>query len=259
MRNMRKGFSGLVPEEKTPNEDRLVMLCDGVFAIAVTLLVLDIGIPAGLSSAKQIEDALQELIAPGIIYLMTFLIIAVYWRFHRMLMQVVQRLDNAFLSLTFLFLAFIAIFPATFKLIGVYGGYRLIVIVYTLGLSGCGFSAFALWFYATHKHRLVSPDLPQEEIDTRTISLLINPLIYCASLLLLIWIPDGSAYFICFSWALIGYTQRVGRVIYKRWLAKPVQDLLHHVHDSGHLSEPALPETPAPAAVERPAEEKADQ
>lgn len=263
MRDIQKGLSRFIPEEKTPSEDRLVMLCDGVFAIAVTLLVLDIGIPLDLHSADEIAKALRTLIAPGIIYLMTFLIIAIYWRFHRLLMQVVQRLDNTFLSLTFLFLAFIAIFPATFKLMGVYGGYRLIVIIYTLGLSGCGFSAFALWFYATYKHRLVSPDLPQEEINTRTISLLVNPLIYCASLLLLIWVPDGFAYFICFAWALIGYTQRVVRSIYKRWLAKPVHELIHHEYDSAHLSrhmpsEVLSPETPVHGALENSVTEKAE-
>lgn len=228
----------------------------------MTLLVLDIGIPSNLRSADAIAENLKELIAPGIIYLMTFLIIAVYWRFHRTLMQVVQRLDNTFLSLTFLFLAFIAIFPATFKLMGVYGGYRLIVLIYTLGLSGCGFTAFALWFYATYKHRLVSPDLPREEINTRTISLLVNPLIYCASLLLLIWVQDGSAYFICFSWALIGYSQRVVHFIYRRWLAKPVHELINHAHDSAHLStQPGtvLPGTPENGAVEHSAAEKSEQ
>lgn len=263
MKDIHKQVSHVIPEEKTPNEDRLVMLCDGVFAIAVTLLVLDIGIPQDLRSADQVANALETLIAPGIIYLMTFLIIAIYWRFHRSLMQVVQRLDNTFLSLTFLFLAFIAIFPATFKLMGVYGGYRLIAVIYTLGLSGCGFSALALWLYATRNHRLVSPDLSQEEINTRTISLLINPLIYCASLLLLLWVPEGSAYLICFSWALIGFTQRIARDAYKRWLAKPVRELMHHEHNNVHSSkqtQPAetLPATPVNGVLESPAEKKAE-
>ena len=44
MREVQKQFSRFIPDEKTPNEDRLAMLCDGVFAIALTLLVIDIGI-----------------------------------------------------------------------------------------------------------------------------------------------------------------------------------------------------------------------
>lgn len=256
MRDLHKRLSQFIPDEKTPNEDRLIMLCDGVFAIAITLLVLDIGISSNLQSADKVLSALRQLVEPGIAYLMTFLIIAVYWRFHRSLMQVVQRLDNTFISLTFLFLAFIAIFPATSKLMGVYGDYRSVVIIYTLGLSGCGFSAFGLWLYATRNHRLVSPDLPQEEINTRTVGLLLNPLIYCTSLVLLIWVPDGWAYLICFSWALIGYTQRGARFAYKRWLEKPVHELIHPEHNgaaspqritpvvAGKQPEEDLPDTP---------------
>lgn len=226
MKHAKKDFTQFVPEEKTPSEDRLVMLCDGVFAIAITLLVLDIGSSV---ESGNVDGTLHTLIYPIISYLVTFLILAVYWRFHRNLMQVVQRLDNGFIWLTFLFLAFIAFFPVTSRLLGNYGSHPSIVIIYTLGLSGCGFSAFALWFYATRKHRLVGPDLPASEISSHTYSLLLNPLIYCASLLLLPVVPDPP--YICFSWALIGLTHRVGRFIYKHWLEKPVQELLHHEHE----------------------------
>lgn len=235
MKQAEKELTQFVPEEKTPNEDRLVMLCDGVFAIAMTLLVLDIGINVSDSlPSDQFNYYLWNLVQPIISYLVTFVIIAVYWRFHRNLMRVVQRLDNGFIWLTFLFLAFIAFFPVTSKLLGNYGSHSSVVIIYTLGLSGCAFSAFALWFYATWKHRLVSPDLPASEIHSRTYSLLLNPLIYCASLLLLFVVPDPP--YICFSWVLIGLTNRAGRSIYKRWLEKPVQELLHHEQEKEQAS-----------------------
>ncbi len=216
------------------------MLCDGVFAIAMTLLVLDIGSGVG---GKNIDESLTTLISPTISYLVTFLILAVYWRFHRALMQVVQRLDSAFIWLTFLFLAFIAFFPVTSKLLGNYGNHSSIVILYTLGLSGCGFSAFALWCYATWKHRLVSPDLSDREINTRAYTLLLNPLIYCASLLLLFVVQDPP--YICFSWVLIGLTNRAGQFIYKHWLEKPVQVLVHHHQQDENKDQPTTPpETP---------------
>jgi uncharacterized membrane protein len=255
MKDVQKQFSRFIPDEKTPSEDRLVMLCDGVFAIAITLLVIDIGLPAVRDISQDVDAALVSLIRPGISYLVTFWIIAMYWRFHRTLMQVVQRLDTIFITLTFLFLAFIAFFPVTNKLVDEHGDIGSIVVLYTLSLSGCAFSAFALWFYATWKHRLVSPDLPQELINTRTISLLLNPLIYCVSLLLLPLIPSDKPYLICFSWVLIGYTQRGVRYIYTRWLAKPVHNLVHH--EQQHEDVPArqsvasvLPDTPASSVEE---------
>jgi len=221
-----------VPEEKTPSEDRLVILCDGVFAIALTLLVLDIGVKITNPhpTQDQVNTALLTLIPPTVSYLITFAIIAIYWRFHRNLMQAVQRLDNTFISLTFLFLAFIAFFPVTSGLLGNYAEEPVVVVIYTLGLSGCGFSALALWLYATWNHSLVAPDMPAAEINTRTYSLLLNPLIYCASLLLLLVVPEP--YYICYSWALIGFTHRIVQNMYKRWLEKPVQALIHHESES---------------------------
>jgi uncharacterized membrane protein len=253
MRDIKDQFSRFIPDEKTPNEDRLVMLCDGIFAIAITLLVINIGITPRSPAPSDVSAVLDQLIMPSIFYLVTFLVIASYWRSHRNLMQVVQHLDNGFISLTFVFLAFIAFFPVTSKLLGDYADTPQIVIIYTLGLSGCSFASLALWFYATWKHRLVSPDLPQELINTRSISLLLNPLIYCASLLLLFVVPPDQPYLICFSWMLIGFTQRGTKYVYLHWLAKPVQELIHHEHEvapSAVHKQPVatLPDTPVDSA-----------
>lgn len=231
MEQVEKELEKFVPEEKTASEDRLVMLCDGVFAIAMTLLVLDIGSNFSQDLSKGMSYALYNLISPTISYLVTFLVIAAYWRGHRNLMRIVQRLDNGFISLTFLFLAFIAFFPVTSRLLGNYADSSQIIIIYTLGLSGCSFSAFALWVYATWKHRLVSPTLSKSEIHTRAYTLLIIPLIYCASLLLLFVTPPGQPYYVCFSWALIGFVGKFVRTVYKLWLEKPVQALIHHVQE----------------------------
>ena len=245
MEQVEKELEQFVPEEKTASEDRLVMLCDGVFAIAMTLIVLDIGsnFSQDLASSHDMNYALGNLISPTISYRVTFFIVAMYWRGHRNLMRIAQRLDNGFILLTFLFLAFIAFFPVTSKLLGEYADYPQIIIIYTLGLSGCSFSAFALWLYAIWKHRLVSPTLSKTEIHTRTYTLLITPLIYCASLLLLFVVPQHQPYLICFSWVLIGFIGKLVRNAYKRWLEKPVQALIHHEEENRPLAS-----TPAPAA-----------
>jgi uncharacterized membrane protein len=229
MRRFEKELTQFISEEKTPNEDRLVLLCDGVFAIAMTLLIFGISLNVA-DKVPLVNKALPDLISPTISYALTFFIIAMYWRSHRTLMKVVQRLDNAFISLTFLFLAFIAFFPATSNLLGHYADVPAVVVIYTLGLSGCGFSALALWLYATWNHRLVAPDLPNDTINTRTYALLLNPLIFCASLLLLFVVPEPV--YICFSWALIGFTYRFVQAVYKRWLEKPVQALIHRKHEN---------------------------
>ena len=104
--------------EKEPGEDRIVMLCDGVFAIAITLLFIDIKIPTGLSEDSFNGVLNGEFLSEALFYLITFVIIASYWMQHRRLMHELRRIDGRFLMLTFLFLAFVAFFPVTSGIIG---------------------------------------------------------------------------------------------------------------------------------------------
>lgn len=225
MQGIEKPSKPFIPEEKTPSEDRLVMLCDGVFAIAITLLVLDIGVKLPASaSVGQVNHELWNMIPPAISYIITFIILAVYWRFHRNLMHAVKRLDNTFIVLTFVYLAFIAFFPVTSGLLGNYGNDPSVIVLYTLGISGCATSALALWMYATWKHRLVDLSLPISYIRARTYSLLLTPIIYCVSLLLLFVVSEP--YYLCFSWILIGPIQRIFKRVYSHWLEKPVEKWL---------------------------------
>lgn len=243
MQRLEEKLTMIVPEGKDPAEDRLVLLCDGIFAIAITLLVLDIRLPEGLT-ASNFYSVLQGMEIHVVSYLITFVVIALYWMHHRRLMQDAKRLDRTFTCLTFLFLAFIAFFPATSSLLANYeAAPRMVVVIYTLLLSACGFSATLLWLYASWKHRLIDPETSQAEINLRTIKIVTNPLIYCLSLLLLPVVSEP--YFIFFSWPLIGLFQSASQHIYKHWLEKPVQALIHHENTNAeHTTEQIAPEKP---------------
>src|ERR1700730_1504586 len=104
METRNKLLSKFIFEEKSPGFDRLIMLCDGIFAIAMTLLVLDIKLPEGLTS-QTFGDAWNSLLVKSIFYVITFVIVANYWKEHRRLMMFVKRQDERFTQLTFLFLA----------------------------------------------------------------------------------------------------------------------------------------------------------
>src|SRR5437899_8182022 len=86
-------------EEKSLGFDRLIMLCDGIFAIAMTLLVLDIKLPEGLQ-ARALHDELGNLLTKSIYYLITFITVAGYWVSHRQLMTYIKRQDGPFTTLT---------------------------------------------------------------------------------------------------------------------------------------------------------------
>ncbi len=217
----QRPFGDTVPEDKPASEDRLIMLCDGVFAIAITLLVLDIRLPDGLKP-DQFPEQLPDLLFKILFYFITFLVIAGYWIMHRRIMHQVRRLDRNFIWLTFLFLSFVALFPVMMTLLTGYGQYREAVIIYTLTLAACGFSSSFLWIYASRNHRLIDPNIDQELIRFRTIATLIIPTYYTLSLLLLFVIP-GHPSNIFYSWVFIGFPIRLVRSIYRRRLARREQ------------------------------------
>src|ERR1044071_3207157 len=105
----QKEKPGLEPifDEKSNGFERLIMLCDGIFAIAMTLLILDIKLPTEVQNASIFVEELRELLIKSLYYLLTFITLATFWRGHRRLMTYVKRQDNRFTTLTFVFLAFV--------------------------------------------------------------------------------------------------------------------------------------------------------
>lgn len=198
----------MIFEEKSLGFDRLIMLCDGIFAIAMTLLVLDIKLPEGADLTKE----LGQLLMKSIFYLITFITVAGYWASHRRLMTYIKRQDGPFTTLTFLFLAFVVFFPASFNILVSSGNSGEVVVFYTLVLVGCGLSSFFLWAYASWKHRLIDPEISRHEVISRSISILINPIYFCLSLILL-KIPNIDPNAVFYSWVLLPVIVRIVHAI----------------------------------------------
>ncbi|HEU5368657.1 MAG TPA: TMEM175 family protein, partial [Ktedonobacterales bacterium] len=172
-------------EQTILGEDRLLVLCDGVFAIAATLLVLDIKLPSNIPNEAQFNQQLGTLLSQVFIYVITFVVIAGYWSQHRGIVRSIERVDARFTWLTFLFLAFVAFFPVTSSILGAYG-YRGAVILYILAFAGCGYSLIALWLYAAWNGRLMERSLSRHQLIRRTLNLGLTPTYFSLSLLLLL-------------------------------------------------------------------------
>ncbi len=203
--------------EKFSAEDRLIMLCDGIFAIAITLLVINIKLPSGLTEDKFNGALRTQLFSQVLFYLITFLVIAGYWSEHRRLMRLIERIDRRFISLTFLFLAFIAFFPVTSSIVGEGYGYRSAVILYTLAFAGCGFSSLLLWLYASWHRRLIDPQTSQDEIISRGINIALAPTYFSLSLLLLFSSITPADIF--WTWLLLPFVVFIVRHIQQSWLS----------------------------------------
>jgi uncharacterized membrane protein len=118
------------------NPDRLIALSDGIFAIAMTLLVLNISMPSGLDHADFTKSLHSSWSAIGA-YALTFAITAGRWRDHRRIFQLVKRTNAAVVRLTLAVLGVVALLPFPTALLSKYGGHEPLAVVYyaaTLGV-----------------------------------------------------------------------------------------------------------------------------
>jgi uncharacterized membrane protein len=232
MMRTEEPFEALFHDEKEGGAERLIMLSDGIFAIAMTLLVLDIKLPDELiqqerTTSHGIDPRLFQQYLPALFWLivfygLTFFVIANYWRSHRRLMHLVERVDSRFISLTLLFLGLIALFPAAMSLQSTFGGHAAqATIIYILVLAACGFSMHALWAYAIWNHRLVNIDIDRTKLIFRSITQLVFPVYICLTLLLFfvpaIW---GNPPFVFLAWAALPLLGRLVRFLYERQMKR---------------------------------------
>lgn len=110
---------------------RIQAFSDGVFAIVITLLIIDLKIPqlAG-ESAGELGGRLFELWPKLLSYVLSFVIVGVYWVMHHHIFHYIQRTDRIALWLNIFFLMSVAFVPFPTALLGEYGSNQLVVIIY---------------------------------------------------------------------------------------------------------------------------------
>ena len=101
------------------SKNRLEALSDGVFAIAMTLLILDIKIPHSVAPGHLAEDLAKDSHA-WISFVVTFFLTSIFWSFQHRVFDLVERATRATLIPTFIFLGFVSVLPFSTSLWGHY-------------------------------------------------------------------------------------------------------------------------------------------
>ncbi|MFF2848208.1 TMEM175 family protein [Streptomyces sp. NPDC058001] len=141
-------------DEKNP--DRLIALSDGIFAIAMTLLVLDIRLPANLDTA-QFHDAVRKLLPNIAAYALSFAILAGFWRDHRQILHTARRVDALSLRLTLAGLGAIALVPFPTSILSEYASQSLAVAVYAATVALVDLLHIALFVSIWRRPHLARP------------------------------------------------------------------------------------------------------
>lgn len=137
---------------------------DGVFAIVLTLLVLDIQAPDASSEIDLLKKlwALRDNIFS---YIVSFVVLGTFWYGHTIEFHYIERSDRVHIWLNLLFLLCIAFIPFSASLIGQEGRFRIASVVYGFNLFLTGITRYYHWRYVTTGHRLINVEVEPQLIQ----------------------------------------------------------------------------------------------
>jgi uncharacterized membrane protein len=143
--------------------ERIAALSDGIFAVAMTLLVLDLRVPAAESvhSEHDLRHVLIALSPRLIIFLMSIMTNGIFWVGQQTQLNYFARSDRNLAWIHIAFLCAVTLTPFTTSLLAEYIHYRTALLVYWSNIFLLGLTLYWSWSYATRAH-LLTDDLPPE-------------------------------------------------------------------------------------------------
>jgi uncharacterized membrane protein len=181
--------------------DRIVFFSDAVFAIAITLLVLDIQVPEIPDDqvAEELPGQILALWPKYFGYVLSFVVIITFWNIHLSIFSGIRDYDRGLIWLNSIFLMFVAFVPFPTSLLSEYGGHQLPVAIYAATLAIGRLLLTLIYWYASSGHRLVDPELDPQVVRFFLLRGLTIPVIF----LLTIGISFFSVSAAIYSWLLL--------------------------------------------------------
>lgn len=179
--------------------ERIVFFSDAVFAIAITLLALELKLPT-ISEKGHISSALLELWPKYQSYTTSFLIIGLYWMGHHHYFRFIRRYNYVFIGLNTGLLASIALLPFATSVLDAYPTRPGAIAFYAACMAITGYLKTVLWCYAVHGGNLVPSSLSHQRQKQLFYRALIPPVVFTLSIVLAPLNPT----FAKLSWTAIG-------------------------------------------------------
>ncbi len=147
----------------TLTKNRLEALADGLFAIVMTLLVLELSIPVIAESSANTEllSKLLELWPKFLIYMLSFVVLGTLWVYHHVTFHYITRSDGKLAWMNIILLMFVALVPFSASLLGEYSHAQIAVVVYGMNVLLIMTMGLLMWIYI-----IKTPRLADEAIDT---------------------------------------------------------------------------------------------
>lgn len=178
--------------------ERFMFFSDAVFAIAITLLVIDLRVPTLELTDAELADSLRGIARRVFAYVLSFAVVGIYWHAHWRGFLALRRVDARLMTLNLLLLGTIAFIPFPTALIGEYGDRPLAVAVYAVSLSLAGVLGPLTWLHA-ERSGLNAPAMSVAQARVAAIRAFALPAVMLASLALLPFAPTSLVEMVWFS------------------------------------------------------------
>jgi uncharacterized membrane protein len=168
--------------------ERLAALSDGVFAVAMTLLVLDLHAPAAeaIRSEQGLWNALQAIGPRLLMFAMSFLTLGIFWVGQQTQLNHLERSERSLSWIHLVFLFGVSLTPFSTSLLAEFLGYRIALLAYWGNILLLGATLFFSWVCATG-NRLVKDDLPPATVQAIRRRIVVGQTLYaCGAALCLV-------------------------------------------------------------------------
>ena len=147
-------------------KNRIEALTDGIFAVAMTLLVLDIKPPVHLrfETSEALVDHLSGLEHSFVMYAISFVVLAMFWLGHHLQFHFVRHVDRQLLWINLVFLLVAVVVPFSTNLVGDHGHLQLPVVLYAVNLLVLTLLLFLQLRHLAASPHLIAPDLTREAV-----------------------------------------------------------------------------------------------
>ena len=159
--------------------DRTIAFSDAVFAIAMTILVLELHVPD--VPPAQLPAELLNLLPAYLTFVLSFVVVGVIWMSHHRKFGVIARFNQPLLRLNLMMLLLVVSLALPTAILGRYGDQAIAVVLYAVFVSGIGLLMSGMWGYAWRCH-LVDPSVDRGVFRFVFIQSLIIPVTFLVSI-----------------------------------------------------------------------------
>jgi uncharacterized membrane protein len=190
-RQMTEGARG--PSSDRLGVERVAFFSDAVFAIAITLLVIEITVPEGDLTEAQLTHELGRLGPKFFSFGLSFWVIGRFWISHHVTFQYLRRWDLPMLWINLFWLACIVFLPFPTAVLGNHIALPGAARLYAATVTVTGLASTLLWWYATGRGRLVDEDLDPRLRRSMLLRALAVPVVFGLSIpLVTVLVPIGG-------------------------------------------------------------------